>query len=103
MPGFLRRSTDKYIESHTNFDYYQNTWRPHVKDVAVPTLMIQNVNDGYLDKEFVERVYNDLHVEKEIMWLDIPDKKNQSYNRLAAYDWLGTNPEPILGWFDKYI
>ena len=31
------------------------------------------------------------------------DKKNQAYNRMAAYDWIGTNPEPILKWFDKYV
>ena len=85
-----------------HFDYYHNTWRPYVKDVSVPTLVIQNLNDGFLDQEFVEGVYNDLQVEKEIMWLELPDMKNQGYNRMAAYDWLGTNPEPILGWFNKH-
>ena len=103
LPGFLKRSADRYIERHTDFDYYHNTWRPYVKDVSVPTLVIQNLNDGFLDQEFVEGVYNDLQVEKEMIWLELPDMKNQGYNRMAAYDWLGTNPEPILGWFNKYV
>ena len=103
IPRFLKRSADKYIKKHTDFDYVNNTWRPYVKEVTVPTLVIQNKNDGFLDKDFVEGVYNDLQVDKEIMWLDIPDKKNQAFNRMAAYDWIGENPEPILNWFNKYV
>jgi cephalosporin-C deacetylase-like acetyl esterase len=103
IPGFLKRSADKYIKKHTDFDYYGNTWRPHVKEVNVPTLVIQNKNDGFLDEDFVQGVYNDLQVEKEMMWIEVPDKKNQGYNRMAAYDWLGTNSEPILNWFGKYM
>ncbi len=103
IPGFLKKSGDKYIKKHTDFDYYENTWRPNVKDVSVPTLVIQNTNDGFFDRGFVEGVYNDLQVEKEMMWLDIPDKKNQGFNRMAAYDWLGTHPEPILNWFNKHV
>ncbi len=103
IPGFMKRSADKYIKKHTDFDYMNNTWRPFVKEVNVPTLVIQNRNDGFLDQDFVEGVYNDLQVEKEMMWIEIPDKKNQGFNRMAAYDWLGTNPEPILKWFGKYM
>lgn len=103
IPNFIKRATDRYIERHTDFDYYNNTWRPFVKDVAVPTLVIQNTNDGFFDKEFVDGVFNDLQVEKEMMYIELPDLNNQGFNRMAAYDWLGTNPEPILGWFDKYM
>ncbi len=103
IPGFLKKSADKYIKKNTDFDYFNNTWRPYVKDVTVPTLVMQNKNDGFLNEEFVEGVYNDLQVEKELMWIDIPKKKNQAFNRMAAYDWIGTHPEPILKWFDKYL
>ena len=103
IPNFLKKSANKYIKKNTDFDYMNNTWRPYVKDVTVPTLVIQNKNDGFFDKDFVDGVYNDLQVEKEMMWLEIPDKKNQGYNRMAAYDWLGTNPEPVLKWFGKYM
>lgn len=103
MPGFVKGWANKYIKRNVDFDYMNNSWRPNVKDVTVPTLVIQNKNDGFLNKEFVEGVYNDLQVEKEMMWIEVPDKKNPAFNRMAAYDWLGGNPEPILGWFDKYL
>ncbi|MEO1033462.1 MAG: alpha/beta hydrolase [Bacteroidota bacterium] len=103
LPNFMKKSTDRYIRKNTEFDYYNNTWRPHVKDVSVPTLVIQNTNDGFFDREFVEGVYNDLQVDKEMMWIELPKLKNQGYNRMAAYDWLGKNPEPIVGWFDKHM
>ena len=47
--------------------------------------------------DMVKQFYNDLKVEKEILWLDLEKKRG------AAYDWIGKNPEPILGWFDKYL
>lgn len=103
IPKFLKNSGNRYIKRHTEFDYFNNSWRPYVKDVTVPTLLIQNLNDGFLDKDFVNGVYDDLQVEKEMMWLDLPNKKNQAFNRMAAYDWLGTHPEPVLAWFAKYV
>jgi len=103
LPNFMKKSTDRYIRKNTEFDYYNNTWRPHVKDVSVPTLVIQNTNDGFFDREFVEGVYDDLQVDKEMMWIELPKLKNQGYNRMAAYDWLGKNPEPIIEWFNKYL
>ncbi|KXX69188.1 alpha/beta hydrolase [Flammeovirga sp. SJP92] len=103
LPGFLLKRADRFIKKNTDFDYINNTWRPYVKDVTVPTLIIQNKNDGFLDKDFVDGVYNDLQVEKEMMWIEIPDKKNQGFNRMAAYDWLGTHSEPVLKWFNKYM
>lgn len=103
LPGFVKNSAERYIEKHVDFDYRTNSWRPFVKDVTVPTLVIQNKNDGFLDKGFVKDVYKDLRVEKKMMWIELPVLKNQSFNRMAAYDWIGTNPKPILGWFDKYM
>ena len=84
-------------------DFNETSWRPLVKEVTVPTLVIQNRNDGYLDEDFVTGVYNDLVVEKEMLWLELPKMKNTLQNRMAAYDWLGTNPKPILGWLEKYM
>ncbi|MEC8429561.1 MAG: alpha/beta hydrolase, partial [Pseudomonadota bacterium] len=84
-------------------DFDETSWRPHVTSVNVPTLVIQNRNDGYLDAEFVTGVYEDLNVEKELLWIDVPKQKSAFQNRLAGYDWLGTHPEPILKWFNKYL
>ncbi|MCG7995550.1 MAG: alpha/beta hydrolase [Candidatus Thiodiazotropha taylori] len=104
LPSFLINSTSKAIKKRTNRDFNAISWRPFVKDVSVPTLVIQNRNDGYLDEAFINGVYNDLTVKKEMLWIDIPKKKGGSFpNRAAAYDWLGENPEPILSWFSKYL
>ncbi len=103
LPGFLINSTTKAIQKRTDMDFSETSWRPFVKEVTVPTLVIQNKNDGYLDEEFVTSVYDDLAAEKELMWLELPKRKNAMQNRMAAYDWLGTNPKPILDWFAKYV
>ncbi len=103
MPGFLQNRANAYIEANTDFDYYDNTWRPDVKNVDVPTLVIQNRNDGFLDEDFIQGVYDDLQVEKDLLWIELPKKRTRSANRIAAYDWIGTHPEPILGWFDRFV
>ena len=104
LPNFVIRSVDKAIERKTGKDYNAISWRPFIRDVSVPTLVIQNKNDGYLDEAFVNSVYDDLGVEKEMLWIDIPKKKGGAFpNRAAAYDWLGETPEPILGWFGKHL
>ncbi|MEO1527069.1 MAG: alpha/beta hydrolase [Planctomycetota bacterium] len=104
LPEFLIRGVDRAIKRKTGKDYNETTWRPLVKEVSVPTLVIQNRNDGYLDEAFVNGVYDDLTVEKEMLWIEIPKKKGGAFpNRAAAYDWLGENPEPILGWFNKFV
>ena len=104
LPEFMIKSTDKAIRKRTGKDYNQTSWRPFVKDVTVPTLIIQNKNDGYLDADFVESVYADLCVEKELLWIDIPKMKGgAAVNRGAAYEWLGENPEDIIAWFAKYL
>ena len=104
LPNFLINSTDKAIQKKTGRDFNATSWRPYVKDVNVPTLVIQNRNDGFLDADFVEGFYNDLDVEKDLLWLDIPKKKGGAVpNRFAAYDWLGKNAEPVIEWFNKHM
>ena len=103
LPGILVKSTTKSIKKRTGMDFNATSWRPNVKDVSVPTLIIQNKNDGYLNEDFVKSVYDDLNTEKELLWIEAPKKKNAFANRLAGYDWLGTHRNPIVGWFDKYI
>ena len=52
---------------------------------------------------FVEAYYENLTVDKEMLWLDIPKRKTAFENRAAAYDWIGENPEPILRWLGKHM
>ena len=97
LPKFLINAGSSYSKNNRNIDLTGDSFLPYVKDVSIPTLVIQNSNDPMTDLDMVKQYYNDLAVEKEMLWLDL-DKK-----RAAAYDWIGKNPEPIVGWFDKYV
>lgn len=97
IPNFLAKRANKVIEKRTNIDFSTNTFMPNVKNISVPTMVIQNKNDPWTDLEEVKEYYLQLKVEKEMFWINAPNK------RAAAYDWIGKNPESILSWFDKYI
>ena len=43
----------------------------NVKDIDVPTLIVQNSNDPWTDMNFVDSFYNQLTVEKDIHWADL--------------------------------
>ena len=97
LPIFLVNAGSNYSKNKRDIDLTGEAFLPYVKDISVPTLVIQNSNDPMTDLNMVKDYYSRLSVEKEIMWLDLEKK------RAAAYDWLGKNPEPILDWFGKYL
>ncbi|MEM6802594.1 MAG: alpha/beta fold hydrolase, partial [Bacteroidota bacterium] len=97
LPGFLANWVNKENNKRTQIDMLHTSFIPNVKDIPVPTLLVQNDQDEYLNKETIEKFYAELQVEKEMMWLSGIGKK-----RAAAYDYLTTHPQEILGWFDTY-
>lgn len=97
LPMFLVNAGSKYSKNKRDTDLTGDSFLPYVKDISVPTLVIQNSNDPMTDLNMVKQYYNDLTVEKEILWLDLKKK------RAAAYDWIGKNPKPILDWYKKYM
>lgn len=97
LPNFLINSGNKYNAKKRNTNLTGDSFLPYVKDISVPTLVIQNQNDPMTNMDMVKGFYNDIHVEKDIMWLDLEKKRG------AAYSWLGKNSKPIVGWFDKYL
>jgi len=103
LPKFIRKSIVRTMEKQANINMDEASWVPHINKVNVPTMVIQNRNDGYLDEAFVNHVYDSLSVEKEMIWIDIPKKKNKNFNRMAAYEWIGKNPEHVLAWFGKHL
>ncbi|WED23228.1 alpha/beta hydrolase [Vibrio sp. JC009] len=103
IPGFLQKSTNKVIKKRTGIDFMDSTYLEDAKSIKVPTMIIQNKNDPFSKMDFVQNIYDNLAVEKEMLWLDIPKLKSAAHNRAAAYDWIGKNPAPIVGWFNKYI
>jgi dienelactone hydrolase len=97
IPNFLVKRANKPIQERTGINFSTNTFMPNVKNITVPTLLIQNQNDPWTDIDLVNQYYNNLTVEKEMLWLELSKK------RAAAYDWIGKNPEEILEWFGKYL
>jgi dienelactone hydrolase len=91
-----RRVTKRNIE-RTGIDLNTTSFIPNVEDISVPTLLVQNSNDEYLNRETIEKYYDHLRVEKEMMWLDLGNK------RAAGYDYLTKHPEKILDFFDKHL
>jgi pimeloyl-ACP methyl ester carboxylesterase len=97
MPGFLINSGNKYSKSKRGVDLTGDSFLPYVKDITVPTLVVQNENDPMTNLDMVHQYYNDLLVEKELLMLNLERKRG------AAYDWVGKNPDKILEWFGRHM
>ena len=97
VPDFLVKRANKPIFRRTGIDFSSNTFMPDVKHINVPTLVIQNRNDPWTSIELVEDYFDALPGKKEMLWLELEKK------RAAAYDWIGKNPDRILGWFDSHL
>jgi hypothetical protein len=78
-------------------DIRARSFLPDVPAIDVPTRVVQNINDPWASRDFVQSYYDALKVEKDLMWLDIEK------GRAAAYDHLGRLPETILDWFDGRV
>lgn len=97
LPNFLINAGNKFNKEKRNIDLTGDSFLPYVKDISVPTLVIQNQNDPMTNLDMVKQYHNDLTVEKEILWLELEKKRG------AAYAWLGENPDKISDWFDKFM
>lgn len=98
LPGFLQRWVNQENSKRVGFDMPAKSFKNDVQTVSVPTLLVQNDQDEYLNKQSIEEYYASLKVEKEMLWLsDIGTK------RAAGYDYLTKNPEKILYWFDRHM
>jgi dipeptidyl aminopeptidase/acylaminoacyl peptidase len=97
MPSFLIKSANKYCKNKRGVDLTGDSFLPYAKDISIPTMVIQNENDPMTNLDMVNRYYDDLTVEKELLMLKLEKK------RAAAYDWIGKNPDKILEWFGKYV
>ena len=75
MPGFLNRAGSAVTLKRTGIDLNTKTFMPDVSSITVPTLVVQNTNDPWTDVEFVKRYFDALEVEKEMLWLDLADKR----------------------------
>lgn len=86
LPDFLVKSGNKYNKEKRNTDLTGDSFLPYVRDINVPTMVIQNSNDPMTNMNMVRHYYDDLVVEKEMLWLNLEKKRG------AAYAWLGETP-----------
>lgn len=70
---------------------------PHVKDISVPTMLVQGEGDPWANMEWIKQFYNELQVEKEMFWIQEITK------RVATYDYFNNSPEKMLKFFNKYL
>ncbi|MEM9631496.1 MAG: alpha/beta fold hydrolase [Pseudomonadota bacterium] len=97
MPGFMARAGEKVSQQRLGFDMSQPNFVKEAPNVTVPTLVVQNSNDPWTEMGMVQDYYNALTVEKDLKLLDLEK------SRFAAYDYIGSHPEDLMGWFDRYM
>ena len=97
LPSFLVKAGNRYNQTHRGIQLSGDSFLPYVKDISVPTLVIQNKNDPMTNLDMVQQYFDSLTSEKEMLWLNLEKKRG------AAYDWIGKNPADIVGWFEKYL
>ena len=98
LPKGLDRKITEVNNERTGIDLMQKSFVPDAKFISVPTLLVQSSRDPYMNREMIETYYNNLQVEKEMLWIDDLKKK-----RAAGYDYMAKNPEKVLNFFNKYM
>ena len=97
LPGFLGNRVSKLNANRTGIDLVSTSFMPDVKNIPIPTLVVQNRNDPYLNPDAINKYHEELQVEKKLMWLDLEKK------RAAGYNYLTRHPAEILAFFDQYL
>lgn len=96
MPRFVQRAGARVSQERLGFDLAEPNFLDHVHRISVPTLVVQNQNDPWTQVDMVRSYYDRLVVAKELKMLDLEK------SRFAAYDYLGSHPADIMGWFDSH-
>lgn len=96
FPTFLVNRANRLNLKRGGKDLYQSCW-PLVKNINVPTLVVQAEGDPWTDMDKVKEYYDNLQVEKEMFWIKGTKK------RLASYDWFSHSPGRMLEFFNKHV
>ena len=97
LDNFIGRRVTRRNNERTGMDLEAITFMDHVHAINVPTRLVQNSNDEYLNRQSIEEYFDALTVEKDMMWLDLGPK------RAAGYEYLTTHPAEILSFFDAHL
>ncbi|PAB59293.1 alpha/beta hydrolase [Anaeromicrobium sediminis] len=97
IPNFIAKRVNVETTKRLGFDLNQKSFLPDVNKIDMPTMVIQNTNDPWANKQFVENYFEALNTEKEMLWVDLEK------SRAASYDYIGKQPETLSKFFDKYM
>lgn len=95
LDNFIGKRVTRLNNKRTGIDMNEVSFMPFVEDITVPTLLVQNSNDEYLNKASIDAYYDALNVKKEMIWQDLGKK------RASGYDYLTKHPEKLFHWFDQ--
>jgi hypothetical protein len=96
FPQFIVNRANEY-NLHRGGKDLNASCLPQVKYINVPTMLVQNKNDPWTKFDWVQNYYDELAVEKEMLWLD------GSKKRLYAYDHFSHSPEKMLEFFNEHV
>ena len=96
FPDFMVRKANEYNMKRGGVDL-STSCLSKVKEITVPTLLVQAKGDPWANLDWIKEFYNELQVEKEMYWIKGTRK------RLESYDWFSHTPEPMLNFFKKYL
>ncbi|MDJ0748218.1 MAG: hypothetical protein QNJ11_01980 [Woeseiaceae bacterium] len=96
IPEFMIRGAVKHSVKRggVNFDIAPID---RVKLINKPTMLIQNKNDPIADMDYIRKYYDELQVEKEMVWTDV------GKSRIDGYADLTEHPEKVIEWFGRYV
>lgn len=97
LDNFIGRRVTRRNNERTGMNLDAVSFMDHVAAIDVPTLLVQNSNDQYLNRRSIEEFYDALDVDKEMLWLDLASP------RAAGYHHLTQHPAEILSFFDTHV
>ncbi len=96
VPSFLAKRVNNVTEKRTGIDLTKSFFS-NVKEINVPTTVLQNESDPWTNLDGVQQYYDELSVDKDIIRVDLVKK------RAAAYDYLVQKPETVSEFFEKHL
>lgn len=97
LPSAIYEAAKAHYEANSGGYPFIAPIEEATKFVSVPTRLVQARRDPFTNLEKIKLMYDGIHSEKEMFWLEEPT------HRFDGYNWFGAHPEDMLEWFDKYV
>jgi len=88
---------DKRIREMAGFGLDDMSPAPYVKDIKIPILYVQVMEDAWTDPSDVQDFFDSTTAPKEMFWI------RGDLERFDGYNYFGENPERMLGFLKKHM